>query len=60
MKQKNVINGIVVTNYEDDCFKTKVIRCVDYKFNGKVIGFVDEKRTAKQQKPLMKGLSQEF
>jgi hypothetical protein len=55
-KQKNVIDGIVVTHYTDMI----VAQCHDYESDGNVRGYKEYKRTAKQSKPLMKGLSQEF
>ncbi len=56
VKQNIVINGIVVTEYND----LTVVQCVDFETDGNVKGYVEYKRTAKQHRPLMKGLSQEF
>lgn len=37
-----------------------IARCPDYKSDGNIKGYVEIKRTAKQHKPIMKGLSQEY
>lgn len=49
-------NGAVATRYPDMI----VVQCPDYESDGNVKGYIEYKRTAKQDKPLMKGLSQEF
>lgn len=43
--------GIVVTEYPD----MTVAQCPDYISDGNVKGYKEYKRTAKQNKPLMKG-----
>ena len=50
------LNGAVPIEYPDMI----VVRCVDYKSDGNAKGYIEYKRTAKQNKPLMKGLSQEY
>ena len=52
----NATNGIVVTYYPD----LTLTKCVDYESDGNVKGYEKIERTAKQNKPLMKGLSQEY
>ena len=56
VNQNIVISGIVVTEYDN----LTVVQCVDYKSYGNIKGYIEYRRTAKQNKPLMKGLSQEF
>jgi hypothetical protein len=50
------LNGAVATHYPDMI----VVQCPDYESDGNIKGYIEYKRTAKQSKPLMKGLSQEF
>jgi hypothetical protein len=47
-----VTNGIVVTYYDN----LIVAQCVDYESDGNIKGYKEYTRTAKQNKPLMKGL----
>lgn len=55
VKQKNVINGIVVTEYKD----LILTKCVDYISDGNVKGYERIERTAKQNKSIM-GFTQEY
>lgn len=48
-----MLNGIVVTEYPD----LRLTTCVDYESDGNVKGYQRIDRTAKQDKPLMKGLA---
>ncbi|MBQ8044091.1 MAG: hypothetical protein IJ272_08110 [Clostridia bacterium] len=53
--KQNATNGIVVTHYPD----MVVVQCTDYKSDGNVKGYVEYRRTAKQNKSIM-GFTQEF
>jgi hypothetical protein len=51
-----LLNGSVAAIYPDMI----VVQCLDYESDGNVKGYVEYKRTAKQNKPLMKWFSQEY
>lgn len=55
VKQNIAINGIVVTEYND----LTVVQCPDYKSDGNIKGYVEYRRTAKQNKSIM-GFTQEY
>lgn len=51
-----LLSGAFATHYKDII----VVQCPDYESDGNVRGYKEYKRTAKQDKPLMRGLTQEY